>query len=196
MEKNMRILFLPLVLCVLVLSGCQSAQEKPVKEAPISSKTLGGFMGIVWGDSPAAAKQRIRMRRDGALLYRENPFMLCFRDGELLGEHVDLLRLYFYSKGFYSATAHVTTLTPSEVDRYYQKLKGMITSKYGEPHNDVQGNCRWRFTDDCVITIEYSSGVLGIYYLNMKMSGDALVEEKLYDRQSMDRDSIEYFKDL
>ena len=186
------------VLCSLVLglAGCQGQHEKPVKESPVSQMRLAGFMGIGWGDSLALAKHKVLSRKDGAALHKETPFMLFFRDGRLLEEHVDLFRFYFYSKGFYSATAHFTTLNPPEIDSFFLKLKSLLVKKYGEPYSDSPGTCRWRFADDCVITVEYSPQSLGIYYLNMKMSGEALAEEKEYARIKEDEGMEQYLRDL
>jgi len=186
------------VLCSLVLglAGCQRQQEKPVKEAPVSQKQLAGFMGISWGDSLALAKSKVFSRKDGALLYKETPFMLFFRDGRLLDEHVDLFRFYFYSKGFYSATAHFTTLTPLEINRFFLKLDSVLVKKYGEPYSDSPGLCRWQFADDCVITVDYSAQSLGLYYVNMKLSGEALVEEREYTRIKEDEGMEQYLRDL
>jgi hypothetical protein len=180
----------------IALLGCQSAQEKPGKEAPVSSVPLTGFLGIPWGAAQQTAKAKIASRKDGATLYKETPFMLFYRDGELLDEHIDLLRLYFSSKGFYSGTAHFNSLTPTETDRYVQRLKGLLVSKYGEPNSDAAGTTRWRFADDNAITVEYTQQGLGIYYVNMKMSGDALVEEKEYDRKHSEDNRETYLGDL
>jgi hypothetical protein len=77
-----------------------------------------------------------------------------------------------------------------------QRLKGLLVSKYGEPNSDAAGTTRWRFADDNAITVEYTQQGLGIYYVNMKMSGDALVEEKEYDRKHSEDNRETYLGDL